>query len=45
LDWRPPVSLSQALDSIVDWHEAQVAGADMRAETLAQLERFLDTTG
>jgi CDP-glucose 4,6-dehydratase len=45
LEWRPPVSLSQALDSIVDWHEAQVAGADMRAETLAQLERFLDTTG
>jgi CDP-glucose 4,6-dehydratase len=41
LEWRPPVSLSNALDSIVDWHEAHAAGANMRTETLAQLDRLL----
>jgi len=41
LDWRPPVALSDALDSIVDWHEAHAAGGNMRAETLAQLGRLL----
>ena len=42
LEWRPPVALPDALDSIVDWHEAHRAGIDMRAFTLAQLERLLE---
>ena len=37
LGWRPLVPLNAALASIVDWHEALVAGADMRDLTLRQL--------
>jgi CDP-glucose 4,6-dehydratase len=45
LAWRPPVPLSDALDSIVDWHEAHAAGANMRTETLGQLDRLVSTPG
>jgi CDP-glucose 4,6-dehydratase len=41
LGWSPIVGLRDALDSIVDWHEALDAGADMRGETLGQLSRLL----
>jgi CDP-glucose 4,6-dehydratase len=37
LGWRPLIPLAAALASIVDWHEALVAGADMREFTLRQL--------
>lgn len=40
LQWRPLVPLEDALDSIVDWHEAWRAGADMREVTLGQLSRL-----
>jgi CDP-glucose 4,6-dehydratase len=40
LEWRPLVPLDAALDSIVDWHEALDAGEDMRAVTLAQIDRL-----
>ena len=42
LGWRPLVPLADALASIVDWHEAMVAGADMRATTLRQLRALVD---
>lgn len=37
LGWRPLVPLDAALVSIVEWHEALVAGAAMRELTLRQL--------
>jgi CDP-glucose 4,6-dehydratase len=40
LGWTPPCDLERALSSIVEWHDAQRAGADMRAVTLGQIERF-----
>lgn len=42
LGWRPLVSLSTALESIVDWYEALAANADMRAVTLAQIADLAD---
>jgi CDP-glucose 4,6-dehydratase len=45
LEWRPLVSLPEALDSIVDWHEAHAAGVDMRETTLGQLERLAPVAG
>jgi len=40
LGWRPLASLETALDSIVEWHEALVAGADMREVTVRQLREL-----
>ena len=40
LGWRPAFGLEVALQSIVDWYRALQDGADMRAVTLGQLERF-----
>jgi CDP-glucose 4,6-dehydratase len=40
LGWKPRWSLSVALNSIVEWHRAWVAGADMRDYCLLELERF-----
>ncbi len=40
LGWRAPVALEQALQSIVEWYGELRAGADMRAVTLAQIERL-----
>lgn len=45
LAWRPLVPLDAALDSIVDWHEALDAGEDMRAVTLAQIDRLTSAEG
>jgi len=44
LHWRPRWTLGTALDKIVEWHRAQLAGADMRALTLAQIDSYLSTT-
>jgi CDP-glucose 4,6-dehydratase len=41
LGWTPACDLERALASIVEWHDAQRAGADMRAVTLRQIERFV----
>jgi CDP-glucose 4,6-dehydratase len=40
LGWCPPVALDSALQSIVEWHRALGEKADMRALTLAQIDRF-----
>lgn len=41
LGWRPPVSLPQALDSIVAWHGAHWSGEDMRSVTLGQINTLI----
>lgn len=41
LGWRPAVTLTAALQSIVDWYSAYVAGEDMRAVTLTQIAALL----
>ncbi|PYU08342.1 MAG: CDP-glucose 4,6-dehydratase [Acidobacteria bacterium] len=40
LDWHPVVRLEQALEWIVEWYRAFQAGEDLRAHTLAQIERY-----
>jgi CDP-glucose 4,6-dehydratase len=40
LGWRPAWRIERALEEIVDWHAAHQAGADMRAKTLEQIERY-----
>ncbi|WP_271301146.1 CDP-glucose 4,6-dehydratase [Sphingomonas sp. CV7422] len=40
LRWQPRWSLGEALDSIVGWHRAWLAGADMYAYCNSELERF-----
>ncbi|MEI6495601.1 MAG: CDP-glucose 4,6-dehydratase [Actinomycetota bacterium] len=40
LGWTPRLGLDGALDWLVDWYRAHLDGADMRAVTLAQIERF-----
>ena len=40
LDWHPVLQLEQALDWIVEWYRAFQAGKDLRACTLAQIERY-----
>jgi CDP-glucose 4,6-dehydratase len=40
LGWRPMASLDMALAETAAWYREFEAGADMRALTLAQLERF-----
>ncbi len=40
LGWRCRWELEEALELVVAWHRAHLAGADMRAVSLAQIERF-----
>ena len=40
LQWRPRLSLQDALALVVEWHRAQRAGRDMRAVSLSQIARF-----
>ena len=40
LDWHPVVRLEQALEWIVEWYRAFQVGEDLRARTLAQIERY-----
>jgi CDP-glucose 4,6-dehydratase len=40
LGWQPAWTLSQALDHIVDWHQAWMAGSDMRAFCLSQVAGY-----
>ena len=40
LGWRPGWGLSQALQKVVEWHQAERRGADMRRLTLGQIEAF-----
>jgi CDP-glucose 4,6-dehydratase len=41
LGWRPAWTLERALELLVDWHRAQLRGEQMRAASLAQIERFV----
>ena len=41
LGWRAEWDLAQALERIVEWHEAERSGQDMRRVSLAQIERFV----
>jgi CDP-glucose 4,6-dehydratase len=45
LGWRPRWGLDEALASIVEWHDAQLRGEDVRATTLEQVERFQHAPG
>lgn len=38
LKWHPRWSLTKALDSIVDWHQAWLGGANMHDKTLEQIQ-------
>jgi CDP-glucose 4,6-dehydratase len=40
LGWRPGWDLEQALERVVEWHRAQLAGQDMRRVSVQQIERF-----
>jgi CDP-glucose 4,6-dehydratase len=42
LGWRAAWDLGEALQRIVQWHEAEGRGEDMRGASLAQIERFSD---
>lgn len=42
LSWQARWSLTRALDEIIAWHRACLAGEDMRQETLAQIQKFMD---
>jgi CDP-glucose 4,6-dehydratase len=44
LDWHPCWTLDTALEQTVAWWKAQQSGADMRAETLRQIELFETVT-
>jgi CDP-glucose 4,6-dehydratase len=40
LKWRPGWDLEDALERVVDWHEAQHRGEDMHRVSVEQIERF-----
>jgi CDP-glucose 4,6-dehydratase len=40
LGWRPVWSIGQAIEKIIDWHRAYLAGANMREETLRQINEY-----
>ncbi len=40
LGWRPPWGLEEALEGVVEWHEAHRRGEDVRQTTVSQIERF-----
>jgi len=40
LGWRAEWDLAEALERIVEWHEAERRGEDMRRVSLEQIERF-----
>lgn len=44
LGWSPRLSLDGALDWLVDWYRADLAGADMHRTTLEQIDRFQHLT-
>lgn len=40
LDWHPRWSLSQTLDSIIEWHLSLLNKKDMRLETIEQIRQY-----
>jgi CDP-glucose 4,6-dehydratase len=45
LGWRPRWDLASGIDAVVEWYAAYAEGADARALTLAQVERFVAARG
>lgn len=45
LGWRPVLPLADALQWISEWHKAVDDGADARATTLAQIDRYVERQG
>lgn len=45
LGWRPVLPLATALEWISEWHKAVDDGADARATTLAQIDRYVRRQG
>jgi CDP-glucose 4,6-dehydratase len=43
LGWRPIWDLKRALQSIVTWHQARLAGADLKAFSLGQILEYTST--
>ena len=43
LGWQPRWHLAEALEHIVTWHRAWLAGDDVRALCLSQIDRYSDT--
>lgn len=43
LGWSPRWSTARAIEETVDWYRAQQRGVDMRAYSLAQINRYLET--
>ena len=40
LEWRPSIKLTDTLHLIVSWHNAYIKKADMRLETINQIQRY-----
>ena len=43
LNWAPRWSLDEALERIIEWHQAWRAGADVRAMCLQQISQYSDS--
>lgn len=41
LGWQPKFNIDQALERVVRWHRGWMAGEDMRAFTLNQIEQYM----
>jgi len=41
LDWWPKWSLEKTLGKIIDWHQAELNGSDMKLYTLQQIEIYI----
>jgi CDP-glucose 4,6-dehydratase len=45
LNWFPRWALGIALEQVIEWHQAYLAGADMQAFTLQQIKAFSSSSG
>lgn len=43
LGWKPALTLKMALHNVVEWHQSFLAKADMRAETLKQIQNYQES--
>lgn len=43
LGWQPKLNIDQALKQVIGWHRNWMAGEDMRAVTLGQIEQYMAT--
>jgi CDP-glucose 4,6-dehydratase len=45
LDWWPIWSLNDALNKIIEWHQSEEKGLDMRQVSLEQIDNYLELNG